>query len=107
MVHLYIVISYIDIININQALEGFLVFRGYVYHRPRRLLNKRVLRGIRLCIRLLNSLGSYLTFTALLFGRRGYFLTAVVNMLWEIRHFWLGRSFEEFFIISTGVNMRP
>ena len=30
MVHLYIVIPYVGIVNINQALEGFLVFWGYV-----------------------------------------------------------------------------
>ena len=30
MVHLYIIVLYIGIININQALEGLLVFRGYI-----------------------------------------------------------------------------
>ena len=66
-----------------------------------------VLRGIRLYMRLLNSPGFCLAFIALLFGRRRHFLTAVVNVLWEIRHFWLGWSFKEFFAINTRVKMRP
>ena len=46
-------------------------------------------------------------FTAFLFGRRGCFLTALVNILWEIQRFWLGRSFEELFTINNGVDVRP
>ena len=40
-----------------------------------------VLKGIHLCIRLLDSPGSRFTFAALLFGRRGRFLTTLVNIL--------------------------
>ena len=58
-------------------------------------------------MRLLNSPGSSLAFAALLFGRRGRFLMAVVNVLWEVRYFWFDWSFEELFTISTGVDVRP
>ena len=74
MVHLYIIIFYIGIININQALESLLVFQGYIEYQSRKLLNKRVLKGIRLYIHLLDSPGSYPASTALLFDRCGRFL---------------------------------
>ena len=56
-------------------------------------------------MRFLNSLGFSPAFVALLFGRRGRFLTAVVNLLWKVRYFWLDWFFEEFFAISTGVDV--
>ena len=72
----------------------------------RRFLSKRVLRGIRLCMRFFHSPGSRPVFTALLFGRRGHFFTALINILWEVQYFWLDRFFKELFAISSGVNVR-
>ena len=63
--------------------------------------------GIHLCMHLLNSFGFSLAFTALLFGRRGRFLIAIMNMLWKVRYFWLNWFFQEFFTISTGVDVLP
>ena len=31
----------------------------------------------------------------------------IINMLWEVQHFWLGWFFEEFFTINTRVDIRP
>ena len=56
-------------------------------------------------MRFLNSFGFNLAFTALLFDWRGRFLTAMMNILWKIRYFWLNRFFEELFTISTRVDV--
>ena len=41
MVYLYIIICYFDVIDVNYALEGFLIFRGYVQYRPRSVTGLR------------------------------------------------------------------